>query len=275
MCSMVLVTKIDGTKEPYDPRKLNSSLKRAGVPHDIRDKILRFVERRVLYDGITTQEIYEAAFDKLRRIKNPFAARYSLKRAILDLGPSGFPFERFMAGVFRNIGYRKVRTGVAMQGKCAPHEVDLVAHYRGKRVAAELKFHNALGVKTDLKDALYVKARFDDLNSLVDEPWLITNTRFTRNAIRYGQCAKLNMMGWDYPYNNGIETLIDKAGVHPITALTTISESQKRKLLDADIVLCKEIKGNPQILRHVGIFKNTDKILEEIDGLCGKNIDGL
>jgi hypothetical protein len=100
----------------------------------------------------------------------------------------------------------------------------------GKRIGIEAKFHNEPGGKTDIKDALYVYARYEDLkhapeaSSRVDEGWLVTNTQFTRNAIRYAQCAGLRLLGWDYPRTRGLMTLIEEAKVHPLTCLTTLSE---------------------------------------------------
>lgn len=264
----VLITKMNGEQEAFDPRKLDLSLTRAGAQPNTREKIIRHIQS-ALYAGITTQEIYQHAFDLLREgVSHPTAARYSIKRAVLDLGPSGFPFERFMGEIFRAVGYSKVRVGVAIQGKCAPHEVDLMALHKGLRIAAEIKFHNSLGIKTDLKVALYVKARFEDLKEQMDEGWLITNTRFTRNAIRYGRCAGVHMLGWDYPHDSGIEKLIDKAHVHPITALTTLTKKQKRNLLDGDVVLCRQVAGNRALLQHFGIRENLDTIMNEINGLC-------
>ncbi len=269
---VVLITKNDGEQEPFDPAKLNRSLKRSGAPKNIRDKIISQI-KKILYDGITTQEIYENAYELLRQMRtHPIAARYSIKRAVLELGPSGFPFERFIAALLREIGYQKVRNGIILQGKCASHEIDIITEHQNKKIAMELKFHNALGIRSDLKVALYVKARFDDLVDEINEGWLITNTRFTKNAIRYGSCAGFKMLGWDYPIGNGIERLIDSAGVHPITALTTLSKQEKLKLLQNDVVLCKEILANPTILRHFGIFQDHNEIMQEVSALCTPQI---
>ena len=265
---MVQIIKMNGEREAYNQHKLEMSLTRSGADKATIAEIVKNIGATI-YDGITTQEIYEHAFELLRKnTKHPSAARYSIKRAVLDLGPSGFPFERFMGEIFRAVGYTQVRVGIAMQGKCVPHEVDLVAKYGDKRIGAEIKFHNSLGIKTDLKVALYVKARFVDLENDIDEGWLITNTRFTRNAIRYNQCANMQMLGWDYPRGKGIEKLIDKAHVHPITALTSISKNEKRRLLDNDIVLCKQIVDNPEMLQYLGTHKNTDAIMTEATSLC-------
>lgn len=268
-----LITKMDGTQEPFDPSKLEQSLARAGASKQIRDGIVEHISAE-LRDGATTHTIYSHAFELLRQREKDFvAARYSIKRAVSDLGPSGFPFEQFIAQIFKTMGYTNVRTGVAMQGSCAPHEVDVVAHHNGRHIAVEAKFHNNPGIKTDLKVALYVKARFDDLSEAkekVDEGWLITNTRFTSNAARYAHCAQMNLLGWNYPKGRGLEVLIDEAGVHPITALTTLNQEQKRALLDDDIVLCHQMRLSDDVLHKYHIAPDMyERVRAEVKGLCG------
>lgn len=263
---------MNGEQEPFNESKLDRSLSRVGASEEVKEKVIRHIVSE-LKEGMTTQEIYEHAFELLRQEeRQPVAARYSVKRAVLDLGPSGFPFEKFVADVLEAIGYANVETGVAAQGQCAPHEVDVMATHEGKNVAAEVKFHNSLGVKTDLKVALYVKARFDDLSrkgATVDEGWLITNTRFTRNAARFGNCSGMNLLGWDYPRGRGLEVLIDEAGVHPITALTTLSSNEKRDLLEANVVLCRQVPMDSNGLGRYGIPGDKhDAVRNEIQQLC-------
>ncbi|OGG45586.1 hypothetical protein A2673_01075 [Candidatus Kaiserbacteria bacterium RIFCSPHIGHO2_01_FULL_50_13] len=272
--SYMLITKADGEQEPFSPDKLRTSLRRAGASKDAEHNIVERITN-TLRPHITTGDIYRQAFDELRRVEEkPIAARYSIKRAILDLGPSGFPFEQFFAEVLRAHGW-VCRVGVALTGRCAPHEVDVVAEKNGKRVGVEAKFHNDAGGKTDIKDALYVKARFDDLHSApenssrTDEYWLVTNTRFTRNAIRYAQCSNLNLIGWDYPRSRNLLTLIEEAHVHPLTCLTTLSEGEKKRLLDQRVVLCKSVQ-TPHVLKEHGVQPNRiPEVLDEARRLCG------
>ncbi len=268
-----LVTKADGDVEPFDPAKLEHSLARAGASSIMRDRVLNEIVQG-LHPGITTQEIYSHAFELLKHHEDaPVAARYSMKRAIFALGPSGFPFEQFLGAILRGHGWR-VTTDVMLVGRCAPHEVDVVAEKDGKRVGIEAKFHNEPGGKTDIKDALYVHARYEDLaraplaSSRVDEGWLVTNTVFTKNAIRYAQCSNLTLLGWDYPRTRGLVNLIEEGRVHPLTALTTLTDAEKHRLLDNKIVLCKEI-STPHLLKENGI--QPDKIpliVEEAKRLC-------
>ncbi|MEK7509324.1 MAG: restriction endonuclease [Patescibacteria group bacterium] len=269
----VLITKADGEREPFDPHKLDLSLSRAGAAPASRADIIARIERE-LREGMRTEDIYAHAFELLREEGTPaVAARYSVKRAVFALGPSGFPFEQFLAEILRAHGW-KTRTGVAMTGRCAPHEVDVLAEKNGRRAGIEAKFHNEAGGKTDVKDALYVKARFEDLarapeqSSRVSEGWLVTNTRFTRNAIRYAQCSGLTFLGWDYPHNRGLLTMIEEARVHPLTALTMLTEGEKRRLMDNHIVLCRDVQ-TAHVLQEYGVKPaRIPQVLEEAQYLC-------
>jgi len=270
----VLITKADGEREAFDPAKLEHSLELAGASSTMRAKVLAAVLHE-LHPGMMTEHIYRRAFEVLQREEAPpVAARYSIKRAVFALGPSGFPFEQFLAEVLRAHGW-SVQTGLELTGRCAPHDVDVFAEKDGKRIGIEAKFHNDPGGKTDIKDALYVKARYDDLRAAplasmrVDEGWLVTNTRFTRNAIRYAQCSNLTLLGWDYPRAHGLFSMIEEVRVHPLTALTTLSESEKRRLLEKKIVLCKHIQTR-HILEECGVKPaHIPLVLEEAKRLCG------
>ncbi len=269
----MLVTKAGGEQEPFDPAKLERSLKLAGASTTMRARVLAHIMHEIR-PGMMTENIYDHAFRVLSREEAvPVAARYSIKRAVFALGPSGFPFEQFIAEILRAHGWT-AQTGVTLTGRCAPHEVDVLAEKKGKRIGIEAKFHNDASGKTDIKDALYVHARYEDLrttplaSSRVDEGWLVTNTRFTKNAIRYAQCSGLTLLGWDYPRTRGLFALIEEARVHPLTCLTTLTETEKRRFLDQKIVLCKHVT-TPHILKEFGIKPDRiPLVLEEARQLC-------
>jgi hypothetical protein len=269
-----LVTKADGQLEAFDPAKLEHSLALAGASSTMRARVLSQVIPE-LHPGIKTEDIYKHAFEILKREEQaPVAARYSIKRAVFALGPSGFPFEQFLAEVLRAHGW-SAHAEVILTGRCAPHEVDVLAEKQGRRIGIEAKFHNDPGGKTDIKDALYVKARYDDLKQAplasmrVDEGWLVTNTRFTQNAIRYARCSDLTLLGWDYPRTRGLLTMIEEGKVHPLTCLTTLNEGEKRRLLDNKIVLCKSITA-PHLLREYGVKPDRMAgVVDEARRLCG------
>ena len=160
----IYVVKADGSREIFDVGKLEHSLKRAGAAGRAAHEILNAI-RDEITDGVTTREIYQKAFEHLHKKEYPVAMKYSIKRAIMELGPSGFPFEDFVAEIMRKKGFQ-AETGQIVRGFCVEHEIDVVAWNQEKLIMIEAKFHNTLGTKSDLKVALYIKARFEDLHKM-------------------------------------------------------------------------------------------------------------
>lgn len=260
----IFIIKADGTREEFHSEKLLDSLTRSGASNEVRDKIVHHIGREI-EDGMSTRAIYRHAFELLHKFETPVAARYSLKRAIADLGPSGFPFEKFVAEIFKAKGYETL-TDQIVNGQCVEHEMDVVAWNENKLIMAEAKFHNELGLKSDLKVALYVKARFDDLKNKefvygskrhLDDGLLITNTNFTVKAIQYSECAGVRLIGWNYPRVGNLHDMIEDASLHPITCLTTLSNTEKKNLMEKGVVLCKNIRDNDEPLIAVGLKPET------------------
>lgn len=277
MQKVVQVIKASGEREPFDESKLRGSLLRCGAKEDEIERVLRNVGER-LEDGMTTDHIYRYAFAELKKIQNPtLLQKYSLRRALIDLGPTGFPFEKFIAEIFGRRGF-EVALDQTVMGACVPHEMDVVAWNAEKLIMAESKFHNKTGEKSDLKVVLYVKARFDDLSErtfrygkdrYLDEGWLITNTKFSSNAIKYGECAKLRMIGWNYPKKGNLEHMIEAAGLHPVTCLSSLSNEEKNLLLDRGMVTCRQIKEDISNLQTAGFGdKRVKELVSEAEATC-------
>lgn len=259
------------------PAKLILSLRKAGASDSEANRIADHIQKE-LVNGIPTSEIYKHAFEILRQDAKPVAARYSMKRAIADLGPSGFPFEKLIAEIFKAKGYEAV-TGQIIEGNCVEHEVDVVAWKGDKLSIIEAKFHNEPGLKSDLKVALYIRARFDDLKNSVHEYGgkkrkvtsfqLFTNTKFTDHAIRYAECQGLSLVGWNYPAEGNLEDLINEAKLHPLTSLLTLTQTEKKSLLDAGMILCKHLLEHKDKLADYGIEKGKiDTVIEEVINVC-------
>tara|TARA_B100002051_G_scaffold276628_2_gene326327 strand:- start:47306 stop:48139 length:834 start_codon:yes stop_codon:yes gene_type:complete len=274
----VTITKADGTAEFFKVEKLRRSLRRAGAdPHEINEIVAEV--NKTLYDGVQTQEIYRHAFSLLRNSRPPAAARYSLRRALFNLGPTGFPFEKFLAKLYEAEGYT-TKTGVTLQGNCAPHEIDLAAYNEEHSFIGEAKFHARPGIKSDLQVAMYSYARLLDLKNKkicnadvcgIGEFWLITNTKFTSTAQDYGRCVGLKMLSWDYPKNNNLHDQIQRAGVYPVTVLQNLSASQAETLIARDIILCRDILEHEAVLRHLHLPKRKhEALMQEARLLCGQ-----
>ncbi len=273
----IYVTKANGTKEIFDIKKLEISLKRAGATSKAVEEILSKITDS-LTDGMTTHDIYVSAFNLLHSDERPVAIKYSLKRAIMELGPSGFPFEDFVAEIYKEKGYETL-TGQIVKGFCVEHEVDVVAWNDKELFMVEAKFHNQLGIKSDLKIALYVKARFEDLQKMrfdygrkdreLTLGLLVTNTKFTSTAIEYGSCqGGMAMIGWNYPPHGNLHDMILEAKLHPLTCLVHLNGREKKELLQKGIVLCKTLFNDPSLLETVGVLKEkAEEVLEEIRSL--------
>ena len=272
----VYIIKSDGVRELFDREKLLRSLRKIGTEKDLAEKIVQKVEAD-LTDGHTTKEIYRQAFTLLRKHQRPVALRYSLKRAIAELGPSGFPFEDYVAEIFKAQGYQAVTDQIAM-GNCVPHEIDVVAYNETELIMTEAKFHTDFGQHSDLKVALYIKARFEDLqNSLfryggkerkMTKGMLITNTNFSSTAIQYGECAHLNMVGWNYPKDNNLHQIIESLNLTPVTVLTTLNQSDKKMFLANRIVLSKQL-GDFGLLKSYGFDDiKAQSVVKEVYELC-------
>jgi len=117
MDTNMLIVKADGTKEPFDRGKLENSLRKSGAKDEAIQAVTDYIAME-LTDGMTTSEIYKMAFSILKKKEMAMASRYSLRRGILSLGPTGFPFENFIAELFKEDGYM-TNTGVIVKGKCA------------------------------------------------------------------------------------------------------------------------------------------------------------
>ncbi len=273
----IQIIKSSGEKADFSIAKLRGSLFKSGADELTVDSIINVV-RDELYQGISTKEIYNRAFALLKNSKSIYASKYKLKRAIYELGPTGFPFENFIGALMEYSGYQ-VEVGKILQGKCVSHEVDVVASKNGQHIVAECKFHSEKTTTCNVKVPLYIHSRYQDIIAQYkntpkcpNEGWVVTNTRFTADAITYGKCAGLYLLSWDYPKDNGLKERIDRLGLYPITASTLLTNREKQFLLSREVVLCRQLSNDVFYLDHLGISEiRKTKILAEISMLSNIN----
>lgn len=273
----VFVIKRSGERELFSDAKLRHSLEKSLAPPAAINDIVNHIKDE-LRDGMTTSEIYRHAFSLLKEYDAPLAARYSLKEAIMDLGPAGYLFEKFVGELLKHKGFA-VEVGRPVGGFCVTHEVDIVGEKAGQHIMVECKFHNSPGVKSDVKVVLYVQARFEDIRKRWEaqpaheqkfhEAWLVTNTKLTYDAVRYSVCVGLKAIGWNYPGGESLQSLIEQSGLHPLTCLVTLSRSQKQQLLNRGLILCRDIARDARLLKSVGVDgPAAAKVTDEIRELC-------
>lgn len=257
--------------------KLRNSLNHSGADPVLVEHIVSKVGEE-LYDGITTREIHNRAFSLLKKKKSVFASKYKLKKAIYELGPTGFPFERFIAAILGYSGYQ-THTNEIIKGVCVTHEIDVVAKKNGMVNLIECKFHGEEGRNCNVKVPLYIHSRYNDVKAYwtsrknddhkLEIGWVATNTRFTKDALQYGKCAQLYLLSWDYPHQDGLKDRIDRLGLYPITVSTLLSKREKQFLLSRDQVLCRHLWRDTFYLDHMGISQiRKQRILDEMTQLC-------
>lgn len=271
------VVKFSGAIVEFEPEKLKNSLLKSGASLLAVDRILVSIQSQI-YNGITTKQIYKMAFGLLKKESNSHAAQYNLRAAIQMLGPAGFFFEKYIARLFITEGYQAL-TNLTLEGKCVTHEVDVVLKKDEELTIVECKFHASREVISDVKIPMYILSRFNDLkdrkqniftnSDKISTCWIVTNNRFSSDAIAFGNCSNMNMLSWDYPKKDNLRHKIDSSKLYPVTCLTTLTLAEKDKLLILDIILAGELIHNIQSLERIGLSQNRIKnVLKEVTELC-------
>ncbi len=263
------VIKESGKKERFMPEKIKRSLLKAGSSNQMADEVLKDVKSK-LYDGITTRIILQYALALLKKQDPATGARYDLKRAIMNLGPTGFPFEQYFAEILRHNGYA-VHVGKIIPGKLISHEVDVWARKDSKNYLVECKYHNEQGTYTDIKVALYIHSRFLDLQKKFDIPWLATNTKFSDKVVKYAKGVGMKLTSWQYPKGESLSELIVAQKLYPTTILKSVDENTKGKLSKANIMLVLHLidKDVRKLSKKTGIPESTmGRIVQESKEIC-------
>lgn len=271
---MIQITKASGEIVPFDPKKLQRSLKRVGTDDNLINQIVDEVTAK-LSSKMSTHAIYQIAFRLLRSKSRTLAAKFHLKRALMNLGISGYPFEKYFVELLRHKNFQAQNNQI-IQGYCIDHEVDVIATKDNRNIYIECKYHHRQGVKSDVTIALYIKARFLDIQNAYKknsnekiEGWLVTNTRFTSDAMKYGRCAELHLIAWDYPETDNLKEMIELSGLYPITCITNLTKSEVTQLIEKNIILCKSIHENPKILDFLRIpMPRKHSVLQQCQKLC-------
>ncbi|WP_299392241.1 restriction endonuclease [uncultured Gelidibacter sp.] len=277
MENQVYIKKSNGDTELFSFKKLRRSLQSAGANQDMIETIVDKIQGQI-YDGMSSNAIYRKAFSLLKDTNKTSASRYSLKRAIFELGPTGYPFERLIGALLKERGF-DTKVSVTLQGACVTHEIDVLAEKDGNVYAIECKFHSDARATSNVKIPLYINSRFLDIQQQwnsnpkntthLKQGWLVTNTRFTEDAVNYGKCVGLTLMSWDYPKDNGLKAQIDSLALYPVTALTTLNKREKHLLIETDVILVKELFNATDKLKNIGLSdRKIQRVLAEVKQLC-------
>jgi hypothetical protein len=273
------VIKASGQPEEFNVQKLVDSLIRSGASEDVARDIARKVESQIK-PSMHTKHIFRIAKKILRQYSKAADMRYSIKKAIYMLGPAGYQFEKYFAGILKVYGY-SAETNRFLKGYCVTHEVDIFAVRDDIGGVIECKYHSNGGNPTDIKIALYVYSRFMDIKKAhelnhenrisINEGWLVTNTRCTSDAIKYADCVGLKIVSWKYPNENSLERMIENKKLYPVTILSSIKKNLLDILFRNNIILVRDIADMDEriFIKRSGLDMAAARTLKrEADELC-------
>ncbi|MAG12189.1 hypothetical protein CL630_00040 [bacterium] len=268
------IIKASGEAEKFNHEKFCNSLEQAGANPSVAQEVCKRVKTEI-GPSASTDEIFEKATALLQRKDIGIVMRYSLKRGVAALGPAGFHFEQYVETIVNAYGY-KTKRNVFMKGVCVTHEVDVVAQKGRKHFLIEAKYRNRQGIKTDITTTMYADARLQDIIPVQEKKekgwgamhsmWLITNTKFTKTAIKYGKCKNMEMTGWNYPTEESLQNLITRKGLYPVTVLPSVAKQELNLFAQAGIILARDLLSfsSDSLKKEIGIQKQkADKILGE------------
>ncbi|MDO8591165.1 MAG: ATP cone domain-containing protein [bacterium] len=266
------VIKSNGQSQPFDALKIRRTILRSGANEETANRIANEVEKNVR-DGMKTREIYDMIIALLEQKAPAVSRRYDLRKSILRLGPAGFDFEKYIAELLAAYSY-KTELPPILQGACVTHEVDVLAAKEGRTAMIEAKLRQELGIFITIKDTMSTWARFLDLVDSskigkaphLDECWLVTNSRFSTDSIKFGHCKNMVMLSWDHPRERPLPIWIDDVSLYPVTILKSIGPSILKSFSEANILLLRDlVKISPEELqKSLKLPPNViEKLIEE------------
>ena len=255
--------------QPFSEEKIYKSCIRSGASEKIAREIAKNIKDQA-YPGMTTAKISELVKSLLTEKSKKSSIKFSLKEAMRKLGPSGFHFEKYIASIFLENNF-SIKTNQMIPGFCIPfYEIDFLAENDSLKYVGECKYHTYPGKRVDLKVALYNNARFLDIFKKSKmkkmKSMLVTNTKFTQRAIQYSECNNVDLLGWKYPKDNGLEKLIEKSNLYPITILPSFKDTFKDIFAEKQIMLVKDLleKSSKQISESTEIsIREINQLIEE------------
>jgi len=268
MGTKIKVRKANGKWEAFDLNRIKKTCYKAGVSKKVADSIAKKVSQQV-YNGISTRKILKKIQNYLKEYKSSAAAIYSLKSALMRLGPSGFVFEDYITRLFRACGWQATNPEPIL-GFCISHEVDIILNKKGDYYPVECKYHNKRGIYSGSKDVLYTWGRFLDLKKGAQfkknffnfkKPLLVTNTKFSEQAKQFACCQQIELLGWNYP-RKSLNFYIHKTKLWPITIIPNLNYNLRFKLFREKIICLEDLFSYDFKLKYTGISYQTIKSLQ-------------
>ena len=254
---MGLVTKIDGSRRPFERENVIRTCMRLRASREIAEAVADKVESK-LYDGISTKEILRMIYRYLAEHRPQVKHEVDLRKAICLLR-SKPDFEQYIVRLLTALGYNVLGPQI-VRGRCVEHEIDAIAMKNNEAIYVEVKHHLWPHTYTGLDIFLQARATFEDLaggyqlgyNKVpFNRPMVVCNTKLSDHAKRYSNCAQVDHICWKSPQDNSLEKLIEDYRLYPITLMKTLDSKSQARLGDAGVLLLQElVASDPLTLSH-------------------------
>lgn len=240
---MVFVTKFDGRSQEFQKEKIVRTCLRMHSTQGQAEEIAEKVARKV-YNGMFTREILKLIFGYLKDFRPEIEHQIDLRESISLLRPKP-DFEEFVQLVLKEMGF-DVTPNHIIRGKCVEHEIDAIAEKDNDKIFVEIKHHMNYHTYTGVDVCLETQARIEDLKdgfklnlntTDFNRGLIVCNTKFSDHAKQYASCKGIELIGWRTPEEMGLEQMIEKNKLYPITYIKTLDRITQEKLGNNGIVL--------------------------------------
>lgn len=244
---MVSVTKADGTKQPFDKAKVIQTCLRLGATPQNAVQIAERIEGNV-YEGIPTRRILQLIFTLMRKSKPAVRHLFDLRRGISLMEPKP-EFEAFVRVLLSYSGFQ-VQPNAILRGLCGEHEVDAIASKDGVTYFVEAKHHAAYHALTGLDESRIARAILEDVTEgyregvtpiKIDRALLVTNSRYSEHALKYGGCRGILQVGWASPDGLGLRNVVERHRLYPLSCLRGLNPAVRLRLVEMGIVLIPQL----------------------------------
>jgi HJR/Mrr/RecB family endonuclease len=240
-----------------------------GANRRVAVEIAEEVEAQV-YDGIPTRKVLQMIFTLLRKHKPVTRHFLDLKKGLSLMG-SKPEFEKFVQVLLAHHGF-EVTPNQIIKGRCVGHEVDAVARKDGVTYFVEAKHHSNYHTPTGLDESRIARAVLEDVtegsalgkNDLkIDRAMIVTNTRYSEHARRYGRCRNILQIGWSSPENLGLQNMIEEKKLYPLSCIKGVNRETKMRLVNSGVVLINQLleEEPSKLASETGIPRETLKMI--------------
>jgi hypothetical protein len=242
-----MVTKADSSRQQFDRNKIVVTCMRMGATKQDAEEIAGKIESRV-YDGMPTAKVLQMIFQFIHKYKPQASRLYDLRRGLSWMN-SKPEFEKFVQILLANIGFEVVPNKI-LKGKCIEHEVDAIARKDGVTYFVEAKHHYNYHAFTGLDESRIARAVLEDVSEgfnlgltdlKIDEAMIVTNTKYSEQAMQYGICRNILQIGWSTPADLGLRDIILEKSLYPLSCIRGLKTDVRLQLVDSGIILINQL----------------------------------